>query len=94
MGRLRKHDPRYSGSALVHEMTSNAAPLRVIVGHESPVESIVIFEGDRPFYATYDYGTVQTLDLSDQDKSAIERNLADLKLTAATLRRLPDAPRR
>lgn len=73
------------GPAFVEEITGSAAPARVVSGHESPVESIVIFRGESPFYASYDYGTVQTLDLIDEEKQIAGPELESLGLHPARL---------
>jgi len=73
------------GPAFVEEMTHAGAPEQVIVGEESPVETVIISDGTRALYVAYDYGTVQILELSEEEKAEAIRQLADLGHSAEIL---------
>lgn len=73
------------GPSFVEEMTRSGAPARVIVGDACPVDTIVISDGTRPLYVAYDYGTVQILELSDQEKAEAIEQLAHLGLSSEIL---------
>ena len=87
----RKFDTDYiavrgaPGPAFIEEMTRTGAPGRVIVGDESPVDTVVISDGPRALYVAYDYGTVQVLELSDEEKAEAIRQLAPVGLSAEML---------
>jgi hypothetical protein len=62
----------------VVEMTRQGAPDRAAAGDESPVDFIVIYSGERALYVSYDYGTVQTMDLTDSEVESLRQDLAHL----------------
>jgi hypothetical protein len=64
------------------------APERAISGHECPVESIVIYRGKQDLYVTYDYGTVQIVELAEPEKMEITKQFAGLGLDAERLQPL------
>lgn len=71
--------------AFVEEMTHAGAPERVIVGEESPVDTVVISAGNRMLYVAYDYGTVQILELSEEERAEVSRLLESLGHSAEIL---------
>jgi hypothetical protein len=73
------------GPAFVEEMTRVGAPEQVIVGEESPVDTVIISDGTRAFYVAYDYGTVQILELADEEKAEAIRQLESLGHSAEIL---------
>jgi hypothetical protein len=82
-----------TGPSLVREITSNVAPERVILGPESPVDSIVIYRADDFVYAAYDYGTVQALALNEPEKLEATKLLAELGFAPDRLRPIAEVPR-
>jgi hypothetical protein len=78
------------GPNLIPEITNNVAPERAISGDESPVESIVIYRGKQDLYVSYDYGTVQIVNLTDLEKAEVTKQFGGLGLTAERLRQIKE----
>jgi hypothetical protein len=64
----------------VRAMTEAAAPARARAGDECPVEVVMIRAGDRALYTSYDYGTVQILDIDDVERRDLQRALQEAGL--------------
>lgn len=67
-----------SGPHFIEEMTRAAAPEQVITGEQSPVDTIIINDGERALYVAYDYGNAQILDLHENEKAELIRVLQEM----------------
>jgi hypothetical protein len=78
------------GQMFVEELTWRRAPVRAISGDTCPVEEVVIFRGGRRFYACYDYGRTQVLDLTDEELADARSILRAASLDAGIIVRAPE----
>lgn|SRR4030042_4464172 len=67
----------------VAEMTRSAAPIRAVAGDVSPVDFVMIYIVERALYVSYDYGTVQTMDLTDEEVESLRQYLAHVGIESA-----------
>jgi hypothetical protein len=67
-------------AALANELTRTAAPAKAVSGDLSPVEDVLIFEGDRALFASYDYGRDLILDLTDEELKTLRQTLLEAGL--------------
>jgi hypothetical protein len=79
--RLRRRSPDdvqiigTPGAEVIRALTEQAAPRRAIAGDLSPVEEILLFNGDRAVYALYDYGRTQVLDLDEHELTSLRETI-------------------
>jgi hypothetical protein len=70
--------------AFVLAMTTRSAPSRARAGDECPVEYVSVESGARHLYISYDYGTVQVLDVNEAELSDLQRALGAAGLPPIT----------
>lgn len=62
---------------LVRELSHRQTPPSIIEGVGSPVDYLIMLDGERAVYAVYDYGSGQTVDVSADELSELQNLLAD-----------------
>jgi hypothetical protein len=60
---------------LIRALTERAAPPLAVAGDLSPVEDILLLKGKRAFYALYDYGRTQMLDLDNHELESLRQTI-------------------
>ena len=78
-----------SGLAFVKALTWAEAPPKAIAGDICPVEDLILYVGDRPLYAVYDYGRDQVLDLTEGELESLRNELQRANLDPNRVRPAP-----
>jgi hypothetical protein len=74
-----------------NELTRAAAPAKAVSGDLSPVEDVLVFQGNRALFAAYDYGRDLILDLNDEEVENLRRTLVEEGLEAERVIRAPES---
>jgi hypothetical protein len=82
-----------SSETVAQELTRTAAPADDLSGDVSPVDEISIYREGRRIYASFDYGSTQLFDLTEDELESLKTALRDSGLDPAYLIPAPE-PRR